>query len=69
MRGWVFSFSADWMMVLENVKLRNVKMCHVMVYNGEELKHVSRNGGGTYLLQAAGIMYIMLVYGYSSFCK
>ena len=53
----MFSFSAGWMLILENVKLRNGKMCHVMVYNKGRVETC----GETYILQAAGVTYVMLV--------
>jgi hypothetical protein len=58
----VFRLGADLMMILENKKLKT-QIYNVMVYIRGGLKHIGRNWGETYL------MYVMLMYRYSSFCK
>jgi len=41
--------SADWMVIMENEKLKRSKMYYVVVYTREGLKHIGKNCGETYI--------------------
>jgi hypothetical protein len=41
--------SADWMMIMENEKLKMSEMYYVVLYIREGLKHTGRNCGKTYI--------------------
>jgi hypothetical protein len=45
----VIRLSADWMVILENGKLKRSKIYHLMAYIREGLKHTGRNFGETYV--------------------
>jgi hypothetical protein len=59
----VFRLSADWVMILEDRKLKRDKLYPVMVYVKERLKHVSRNCGETYILQEAVVLDPLCIVG------
>jgi hypothetical protein len=47
------------MMILENRKLKRSKIYYVMAYVRELLKHIRGNCGETYILQEAGVIYVI----------
>jgi hypothetical protein len=56
------------MKILENIKIKKGKMYHVMAYVMKGIKHIKHKLWRN-VVKETGVIYVVLVYRYSSFCK